>query len=139
MAILKELLIPGLVFAFGAAYFVETDGLPFETVLFPHFLMWVMPVLAVLILLAEVRLGTSKAGEEASSLLAELKKPGLLVVMCAGYVVAFWLAGFLVATILFLALTMLLLRVHWLKSVVIATAFSFSLYFVFGVIFEVPI
>ena len=148
MAILKEFLIPGLVFVFGAVYFVQTDCLPFETVLFPHFLMWLMPILAALILLAEVRRKahrtdeadeTEENPEGSTSLLAELKKPGLLLAMCIGYVVVFSLTGFLVASIVFLVLTMILLRVHWLKSMVIATVFSLSLYLVFGVVFEVPI
>jgi Na+/H+ antiporter NhaD/arsenite permease-like protein len=148
VAILKEFLIPGLVFVFGAVYFVQTDGLPFETVLFPHFLMWLMPILAALILLAEFRRKAPRTDEadEAeenpdgpTSLHDELKKPGLLLAMCVGYVVVFSFAGFLVATIAFLALTMIALRVHWLKSMVVATIFSFSLYLVFGVLFEVPI
>ena len=88
VAIFKEFLIPGLVFVFGAVYFVQTDGLPFETVLFPHFLMWLMPILAALILLAEVRRKahrtdeadeTEENPEGSTSLLAELKKPGLLL------------------------------------------------------------
>ena len=110
--------------------------------------MWLMPILAALILLAEVRRKaqrtyeadeTEEKPEGSTSLLTELRNPGLLLAMCVGYVVVFSLTGFLVASIVFLVLTMILLRVHWLKSMVIATVFSLSLYLVFGVVFEVPI
>ncbi len=145
MALFKELLVPGIVFIFGLLFYVETRGYPFESLVFPWFLMGIMPVLAGLVLFAEFRrqvaAGDSEGDEAAVSaaLLRELRAPAILVAACVGYLIVFTFTNYLIATALFLATTMLVLGVRWLPAVIIAGLFSFSLYFVFGILFEVPI
>ena len=65
MALLKELIVPGILGVFGLAYAIDILGLPVESTVFPHFLMILMPVLGVLIM---VRPGS--AGFDWGALLA---------------------------------------------------------------------
>ena len=141
MGRLSELLVPGIVLVFGVVFHVETAGYPFESLVFPWFLMGILPVLAGLVLFTEHRRQASAAADRgtSASLLAELRAPAILLSACVGYLLVFRVTGFLVATVLFLALTMIALGARWPVAGIVAVAFSLSLYAVFGVLFEVPI
>ena len=151
MGVAKELVVPALVAVFGLVYYVRTLDAPMESVLFPKFLMVVMPFLAVLIMVREYRnvraagaaRGTKESGEDGErqwpSILEELKKPGIIVASTAGYLVLFALTNFLISTTVFLAVVMVLLKVPWLKAMIVAVVFAFTLYAVFGLGFEVQI
>jgi hypothetical protein len=151
MGVAKELVVPALVAVFWVIYYVRTLDAPMESVLFPKFLMVVMPLLAVMILVREyrnVRSQDTTAGTKAlgkggetpwSSMLRELEKPGIIVGSTAGYLVLFVLTNFLISTTVFLAVVMVLLKVPWTKAVIVAVAFAFTLYAVFGIGFEVQI
>ena len=142
--VLKECIVPGLMLVFGVAYYFKTTGLPDETLLFPHFLMWIMPIFVGLMLLTSFRQKNKneKEAKELSSLkhfFIEIKGPALLIFMSAGYIVLFSLTGYLPATVAFTFLTMILLKVHWLQAIMVGTGFTLILYFVFAILFEVPI
>ncbi len=145
MGILKELIVPVLFAVFWGVFYFETADMPRESVLFPHILMVVMPVLAALIFLVEVRrrkaLGAPvKAPETDESRprdLASQVKPALVVGFTAGYLALFMVTNFLVSTTVFLAGSMVAFRVHWLKAAIIGLGFSFTLYAVFHLGFKI--
>ena len=146
MGVLSELLVPALFAVFWAIFYFETADMPRESVLFPHILMVVMPILAVPLILVEVRRRKARGAaanapddeEEAVPRgLAGQVKPVLVVGLTGGYLVLFMLTNFLISTTVFLAGSMITFRVHWLKAAIIGLGFSFALYAVFHLGFKI--
>ena len=146
MGVLSELLVPALFAVFWGVYYFETADMPRESVLFPHILMVVMPILAVPLILVEVRrwkargVAVNAQDDEEETVtrgLAGQVKPAIVVGFTAGYLALFMLTNFLVSTTVFLAGWMVSFRVHWLKAAIIGFGFSFTLYAVFHLGFEI--
>lgn len=146
MGVLKELIVPALFAVFWAIFYFETADMPKESVLFPHILMVVMPILAVPLILVEVRRAKERKAasddpdDEEKAIpggLASQVKPALVVGLTGGYLVLFMLTNFLISTTAFLAGMMITFRVHWLKAAVIGLGFAFALYAVFHLGFKI--
>ena len=136
MTILKELLVPVFFGVFSVVYYLTTNSFAPQSIVFPYAVMAIMPVLAVLIVFSEYRKSRSSPAPEPT---VSLVKPAIIFGLSSAYFVVFIFTHYLVATAIFLATTMISLKVPWRKSVVIAVLFSVFLYVVFGKIFLVPI
>jgi hypothetical protein len=145
MGVLRELLVPALFGVFWVVFYFETADMPKESILFPHILMGVMSVLAVLVIFVEVRRSKARTtvanapddDEAQSHFLAGQGKPALMVGLTAGYLVLFMVTNFLISTTVFLAGSMVVFRVHWLKAAIIGLCFSFALYAIFHLGFKI--
>ena len=146
---IKELFIPAVVVVYGISYYLATNHLAEESVVFPYFLLALMPLFIVLIVLGEYRKaryakaaeGDGTAGPEGASMDAVLvyRNPAILIGTAAVYLLLFVLTNFLVSTTIYLFLTMAILRVPWIKSAIIAAGFTFALYYIFAHLFAVPL
>lgn len=136
MSFAKELIVPGAVVVFWVAYFVDTWGMPAQTTVYPYFLMIAMPLIGLGVLF-EVRRKPSAAAEPIS--LESLRRPGMILGLSLAYLVLFALAGFLIASILFLVASMLAFRVRLQVALAVAVLFTGSLYLLFTEIFVLRI
>ena len=151
MAIIKELLIPVLFGVIGIIYYLTTHTFAEQSIVFPYAVMIVMSVLAVLIILSEYRKSRRNPQsniaeteppipvEQTSGSIFPVSKPMLILGLSIVYLVLFYFTHFLIATVIFLGMTMICLKVPWQKSLVIAVVFALFLYLVFGKVFLVPI
>ena len=64
---------------------------------------------------------------------------GATTALVIGYMLTLRSLGFLVATFVFCTLSMLLLRVMWLRSVVFSVIITLVMYWVFGSLFRLPL
>ncbi|MCG8543797.1 MAG: tripartite tricarboxylate transporter TctB family protein [Alphaproteobacteria bacterium] len=141
---LGEVWIPAIVLVFGVAYYHSTRGLPELSVAFPQFLMVLMPILAAVIFVSESRKGDgshdpSMQPTSFGTALIALRNPAILLGSAILYLALFVATNFIIATVTYLATTMVALRVHWTKAIAIACGFTFGLYGVFGYLFAVQI
>lgn len=141
---LGEVWVPIIVLVFGAAYYHATRELPDLSVAFPQFLMVLSLVLIVVILAIEWRKGgnapeTAAQGKSFTAALLTLRNPAIVLGSAVLYLVLFIATNFATATVIYLAGSMVALRVHWAKAIAIACGFTFGLYGVFGYLFEVQI
>ena len=141
---LDELWVPAIVVIFGATYYAVTRGLPELSIAFPRFLMVLIALLAIVIVATELRRSHRRdsSGAAARPLpqrVADLRNPALVFGTAVIYLALFVASNFVVATIVYLAGTMMVLRLRWSRAVVIAVAFTLGLYGVFGYLFEVQI
>ena len=145
----KELLIPAVVVAYGIAYYLATNRLAEESVVFPYFLLVLMPVFIVLIVAGEYRkarqakasqgdVPSATEGSFADAVLV-YRNPAILIGTASVYLVLFVFTNFLVSTTVYLFAAMTILGVRWLKSAIIAGAFTFALYYIFATLFSVPL
>ncbi len=141
---LGEVWVPVIVLVFGAAYYHATRELPELSVAFPRFLMVLSLVLIAVILAKEWRNGRNApdVGTQNLSFTAALvvfRNPMIVLGSAVLYLVLFIATNFVIATVVYLTGSMVALRVHWANAIVIACGFTFSLYGVFGYLFEVQI
>jgi len=141
---LGEVWVPAIVLVFGVAYYHATRELPELSIAFPRFLMILSLVLIVVILAIEWRKGSNASGATAqessfTSALVALRNPAIVLASAVLYLFLFMATNFAIATLVYLAGSMVALRVHWAKAVAIACGFTFGLYGVFGYLFEVQI
>ncbi|MDP6788213.1 MAG: tripartite tricarboxylate transporter TctB family protein [Rhodospirillales bacterium] len=146
---IKELFIPAVVVVYGISYYLATNHLAEESIVFPYFLLALMPVFIVLIVIGEYRKEKDAkaaqgdgpiavAGSLADAVLV-YRNPAILIGTAAVYLLLFVLTNFLVSTTIYLFLTMAILRVPWIKSAIIAAGFTFALYYIFAHLFAVPL
>jgi hypothetical protein len=145
----KELFIPAVVIVYGISYYLTTNRLAEESIVFPYFLLALMPVFIVLIVAGEYRKARdAKASQGGAPIAPEgslvdavlvYRNPMILIGTASVYLVLFAFTNFLVSTIVYLFATMTILGVQWLKSAIIAAAFTFSLYYIFATLFAVPL
>ena len=143
---IKELFVPAVVVGYGVAYYFTTNHLAEQSIIFPYFLLLLMPVFIVLIVVGEfgkARAAKADAPVAAGGSLADAvlvyRNPAILIGTASVYLLLFVFTNFLVSTIIYLFATMTILRVAWLKSAIIAAAFTFSLYYIFATLFAVPL
>lgn len=142
---LNELWVPAIVGAYGVAYYASTRGMPSESVAFPHFVTLLLLVMAVLVVATAMWAGRRDDVAQAASarspaqIIADLRNPAIVFGTAVLYLALFAATNFVIATIAYLIATMVALRVHVLKSAIIAVAFTLGLYGVFGYLFHVPL
>ncbi len=141
MSLWKELIVPGVVVAFGLAYAVDIRGLPTESTVFPYFLMILMPLLVVLILWQEWRhLRATTTGETAGEDdQPSLKAPLIVLSASVGYVALYAVSHFLIATFVYMVAVTVIFGVKPLKAAVIAAGVAGSFYVLFGEFFLVDL
>ena len=80
-----------------------------------------------------------EGGRSPLQIVVDLRNPAIVFGTAVLYLAMFAATNFVIATIVYLLGAMVALRVRWLQAAVIAVAFTFGLYGVFGYLFEVPI
>jgi len=146
---IKELFIPAVVVVYGISYYLTTNQLAEESIVFPYFLLALMPVFIVLIVIGEYRKSkgakaaqgddTIAAADSFAAAVLVYRNPAILIGSASVYLALFSFTNFLISTFVYLFFTMTILRVQWLKSGIIAVAFTFSLYYIFAKLFAVPL
>ena len=145
MSLIREIFVPGIIVVFGLVYYLSVHDLPRHSTLFPYFLMIVMPLLIVMIFIQEYR-ERKPRGEEpdypqnaVKTTLMEFKAPAVIFAGSIGYLLVFSLAGFLVASPLFVFFIMVYFRINPVRSAITSVVFTATLYVVFGKMFLVDL
>ena len=145
MSLIREIFVPGIIVVFGLVYYLSVHDLPRHSTLFPYFLMIVMPLLIVMIFIQEYR-ERKPRGEEpddpqnaVKTTLMEFKAPAVIFAGSIGYLLVFSLAGFLVASPLFVFFIMVYFRINPVRSAITSVVFTATLYVVFVKMFLVDL
>lgn len=141
MAFLRELIIPALTGVFLLAYFIDVQGLPIQSQIFPFTLMVAMVLVAIPLAIREYkRIGG--VGVPAKPLEGRPDGPRrifALFTMSIGYVILWAVIGFLPATVLFLIASMATFGVSWIRAALIGLILTALMYGLFQELFLVQL
>jgi hypothetical protein len=127
-----NLAIPLLGMLFAAVFIATTWQLPAVSRVFPHTAAAMILVFGSILVMQELRQPTARTESVKS-------KAPLVYVMSVLFVVAFWLVGFPVASVLYLSVTQLLLKEHWARAGAVAVGMTLALYVMFHTLLGVQI
>jgi len=126
--------------AFVAAYFISTASLPHEAKSFPYVILALMVLCIIVLLYRAVQKYLQERRAAPQEGAPQGKKAGVnhtlivlafIIVLSAVYVSLWKPIGFELSTVLYLLISMLVLKVKPLKAVIIAVAGMICLYIVF--------
>lgn len=144
----QELIVPMAVIVFGVLYYFDTIDLQPQSTFFPRVLLVALGVLLIPLLVTILRQRAAvsrtaeddQGGDEKSGLSwPTLKSPLLLMVLATGYVLLFGLTDYLTASILFVAVSLLVFRQSWPVIFLVPVGFVGALYVIFGMLFGIRI
>lgn len=124
---------------FGLIFLYETTKLPVDSQSYPRFMIGIMMVLALLVIIRSFMRSSVKKtwGELFEGV--EWKRLLFVLLGSLGYLFLVNVLGFFVTTIIYLLITMIVLKANRLTILISIPVFTLVLYLIFRVFLKVPL
>ncbi|NMB27477.1 MAG: tripartite tricarboxylate transporter TctB family protein [Tissierellia bacterium] len=132
-----NLILSVILIAVCGLFYLMISQLPSEASLYPLFVTTLFLILSLILLFKTYF--NKEDGEETTFKGIELKQLLFVIVTCGLYVILINITGYVLATILYVLITLIGLRVDKRNSIFISIGFCLFVYVVFKVLLNVPL